>query len=77
MNLFMEANQTCRISRCLDEKRICTFPKKIERNGIRRRRNEYSLTITSITSKGYRLYHPVSGEICVSRDVLFDEDEFI
>ena len=31
----------------------------------------------SITNKGYGLYDPVSGKIHVSRDVLFDESEFI
>ena len=31
----------------------------------------------SITSKGYRLYDLVSRKICVPRDVLYDEDEFI
>ncbi|CAB4035798.1 Hypothetical predicted protein, partial [Paramuricea clavata] len=31
----------------------------------------------SISSKGYRLYDPKTRKLHISRDVLFDEDEFI
>ena len=75
IDVFMEANQTCRISRCLDVKCICTFLKKIERWDSKTKKCIF--VGYSITSKGYRLYDPVSRKICVSRDVLFDEDEFI